>query len=154
MLFRSTRPGTLTVRAFQLLICSLLISAPLWSLYQTFQLHADAVWYAKLWDRRDRRLRAARQAGQSDVVVDPLPDDLAIPGSIAGIPQISVAEFYGFRSAKYVRPPLAVPESWTQESWTRVTVPELVPRAIRGILKGRVPDAIFRILRRIRKGAT
>jgi hypothetical protein len=97
-----TRPGSRTLRSFELLLFTLLIAAPLWSVYGTFQSHADAARYAMLWDRRDRRLRAAAQAGQLDVVLDPLPEHLAIPGVASGSPaeDALIARFYGFRSVR------------------------------------------------------
>jgi hypothetical protein len=127
-----TRPRTLALRFFEVLVCTLLIAAPLWSVYQTFQLHADAAWYAKLWDRRDRRLRAAASAGQAEVILDPLPLDLAIPGSIAGFPNPMLDEYYGFR--KVTNRPIRLAEnSWVHEAWFFVIAPEMIPDFVRGI---------------------
>jgi hypothetical protein len=138
-------PGTLAVRAFQLLICALLIGTPLWCMYETLQWRADAVWYAKLWDRRDQRLRATAQAGQSVVVLDPLPTDLvrlphadlvirpAIqPNDDQGIAAEAqfMGRFYGLESVRYSRAQYRPQEALPSEFWVRILNPESIPRGI------------------------
>jgi hypothetical protein len=135
----------------------LLIGAPLWSLYQTWQLRTDAVWYAKLWDRRDRRLRADAKAGKSSVVLDPMPKDLArLPNQdLAILPYVSdandwendaIARFYGFESVRYSRAEYWPREAFPDEYWTRLTDPAVVPLLIPPIPY----PAFHRALRKIR----
>jgi hypothetical protein len=131
-----TQPGTLAVRSFHVFLCTVLIGAPLWSVYQTFQSRTDAARYAMLWDRRDQRLRAAARAGQLDVVLDPLPEDLALARGIrVPFENPDIARFYGFRSVTQVGSHNPVAEAWTQEAWTTLTGPEYLPHAIRGFLR-------------------
>jgi hypothetical protein len=151
------RMGTLAVRSFQLLICTVLIGAPLGSLYETFRLHADAARYAKLWDRRDQRLRAMR----FHVVLDPLPKDLAIPG-MGDLKHTEIAAFYGFSSVSYSQAEYWPEESWMRESWMQLTTPEAIPQVLRGTdatvqktlhdtLRPMVPEPIVHLVRKIRK---
>ena len=127
--------GARAVRSFELLVCSVLIAAPLWSVYETIPLHTDAARYAMLWDRREHRLRAASRAGQLDVVLDPLPEDLALVRGIA-IPSENgdIARYYGFRSAKEDASHQPSAEPWTREAWTKLR-PEYLPDDIRGFLR-------------------
>jgi hypothetical protein len=128
-------------------------SAPLWSVYQTFHLQKDAARYANLWDRRDQRLRAAAQAGQSVVVLDPLPVDLAtvLPVGDADLEGRLVAQFYGLRRVQaqvaFYRPV----EPWIAEGWTRLLAPEVffpdLLSEIRGVLTD--PGRIRRWARRL-----
>jgi hypothetical protein len=140
-------PGTLAVRCFQLLAGTLIFVAPLWSVYQTFLSHTDVARYAHLWDRRDQYLRAAHQAGQSDVILDPLPEDLALVGGNGlGTGDVRIADFYGFRSVRYSQAVYWPAEPWTTESWTRVIVPEMLPMEVKNNL---MPNAVRVAFRRI-----
>ena len=104
-------------------------------MYETVRSHTDAARYAMLWDRREQRLRAASRAGQLDVVLDPLPEDLALVRGIA-VPSANddIARYYGFRSAKEDASHQPSAEPWTQEAWTKLR-PEYLPDAIRNFLR-------------------
>jgi hypothetical protein len=146
----ATLPGNLIARAFPLLACTLLVGAPLWSTRETFQTRLDAARYAMLWDRRDQRLRTAAQAGQLDVVLDPLPMDLALqrglPDGVSWERQY-IALFYRLR---WVRGDAhSSDEPWTHESWTRFIDPENFASAIRDIPK-MIPESIRGTLRKVR----
>jgi hypothetical protein len=128
----------LTARSLQVLFYTLLIAAPLWSLFQTVERHADAAWYAKLWDRRDGRLRAYVRAGQLDVVLDPLPEDLGLSRRLS-IPKESpdVASFYGLRTSREDKSNQDGVEPFRREWWwTRVAYPQNFQSTIIHRLRG------------------